>query len=248
MKKLGKFGALVKQYERARRQYPPEVFIFLKSKLAIQKPAILDLGCGTGISTRQLARLGAVIIGCDPDYPMLVAAKKHQKIGPEKYVLGAAEKLPFKNSTFDVVTAFGAFHWFDDRKSIAEIKRVLKPSGIIFIVNKNGLKSWSEGYRQAIIKTIGQKIANFQKNTYDPKRSLEKNGFKKIQVRRWPEAELYTLDSVLEFIQSVSIWNSVPPPLRTKALAGLKIYFKKMKQSKGKIERKLAITVVTGIK
>ena len=245
--KLGKFGAFVKEYERARRPYPPQVFDFLKTQVTIEKPLILDLGCGTGISTRQLARYG-VVIGCEPDLRMLQAARKHARIGQEKYILGTAAHLSFKDSTFDVVTVFGAFHWFDDQKSITEIKRVLKPCGILFIVNKHGVKSWGEGYRRAIIKTIGREIAHFKKNTYAPKQALQKSGFKKIKVRRWKQAEVYTLENALEYVQSVSIWNSVPPSLRAKSLVGLKEYFKKLKRNRGKIERKLTVKVVAGVK
>src|SRR3989344_1484500 len=108
--KLGKFGEFVKDYEKARRSYPPQVFNFLKSVLNVSRPLVLDLGCGTGISTRQLSPCG-MVIGLDPDPLMLNAAKKHQKVGQEKYVLGAADHLPFNNSTFDAVTAFASFHW-----------------------------------------------------------------------------------------------------------------------------------------
>lgn len=249
VKKLGKkFGELVKEYERARRPYPPEVFDFLKSLLTVKKPLILDLGCGTGISTRQLAELGTVI-GCDPDPIMLHAAKAHKRIRNEKYVIGSASNLPFKNSSFNVVTAFAAFHWFDDKKSIVEIKRVLKLGGLIFIVNRTGVRVWGEGYRKAIIKATGRKIARFKKDySYIPGESLRKSRFNKIRIKHWKKAELFTISNALEYVQSVSIWNSVPKSLRPKALEGLKKYFAKMRREKGKIERRLTVTAVVGVK
>ncbi|MCR4275060.1 MAG: class I SAM-dependent methyltransferase [Candidatus Campbellbacteria bacterium] len=246
--KLGKFGALVKEYKKARRPYPAEVFNFLKKNLTTKDSLILDLGCGTGISTRQLTKYGHVI-GCDPDVVMLRAAKKYPKINNEKYVTGYANNLPFKDRTFDVVTAFGAFHWFNDRKSISEIRRVLRPGGIIFIVNKMGLKSWGEGYRRMIIRTIHREVAHFRKNIlYKPQTSLLQNRFKKIKIRAWRKSELFSIPNALEYVQSVSIWNSVPALLKSKALDGLKKYFKKMKSEKGEIERKLAVRVVVGTK
>jgi ubiquinone/menaquinone biosynthesis C-methylase UbiE len=69
------------------------------------------------------------------------AARKHKTVNKEKYVTGSAERIPFSNNTFDAVTAFAAFHWFDNKASLNEIKRVLKPGGIFFVVNKTGLKS-----------------------------------------------------------------------------------------------------------
>lgn len=241
---LGKFGEFVEEYQKARRPYPPEVFIFLKSLLKTKKPLILDLGCGTGISTRQLAKVGSVI-GCDPDLRMLEAAKK---TGNQKYEVGSADKIPFDDSIFDVVTAFAAFHWFDDRKSIAEIKRVLKPGGLIFIVNKTGIKSWGEGYRMAIIKSIGRQVAHFQEDSYQPRESLEKNGFSKIRVRIWKKTELFDVPNAVEYVQSVSIWNSVPHEFRYVATEGVRAYFEKLKRDTGKIERKLTVKVACGFK
>lgn len=241
---LGKFGDCVEEYQKARRPYPPEVFTFLKTLLKTKKPLILDLGCGTGISTRQLAKVGSVI-GCDPDLRMLEAAKK---MSNQKYEVGSADKIPFGDSIFDVVTAFAAFHWFDDRKSIAEIKRVLKPGGLIFIVNKTGIKSWGEGYRRAIITSIGRGVAHFQNDSYLWRESLEKNGFSRIRVRSWKKAELFDVLNAVDYVQSVSIWNSVPRELRKMATEGVRAYFERLKRDTGKIERKLTVKVTCGFK
>jgi len=118
--KLGNFGSLVDHYERARRAYPKEVFTLLKTYLP-KDPRILDLGCGTGISTRQLNSLGKVV-GCDPDPIMLCSAREHE-MGDITYVRGSAEELPFKDATFDVITAFASFHWFSNkRKALMKLK------------------------------------------------------------------------------------------------------------------------------
>lgn len=245
--KLGNFGRYIRQYEKARRPYPKEVFIFLESLLKNKKPKILDLGCGTGISTRQLVSLGEVV-GCDPDIRMLKAAKLHKKTGVKKYVLGSAEKLPFKNGIFDVVTAFASFHWFNNRKALVEIKRVLKPNGIFFVVNQGGAKNWGQGYRKAIIKAIDKSIPNFKTADYHPLRILRKGGFKKIIQKNWGKSELYNQKNVLEYIQSVSIWNTVPENLKQKALLAVKEHFKSVLKKRGKIERIFKVRAKVAIK
>jgi ubiquinone/menaquinone biosynthesis C-methylase UbiE len=78
-KNLGRFGEFVKEYERARRIYDKAVFDYLKTLVSANDPIILDLGCGTGISTRQLAKI-ARVIGCDPDPLMLAAARKRKNL------------------------------------------------------------------------------------------------------------------------------------------------------------------------
>ena len=74
------------------------------------------------------------------------------------------------------------------------------------------------------------------------------NGFKKVKVKTWKQSELFDLENALEYVQSVSIWNSVPANLRQAALDGLKKYFKDMKSNKGKIERRLTVKAVVGSK
>jgi ubiquinone/menaquinone biosynthesis C-methylase UbiE len=246
MKKLGKFGAQVAQYEKGRRNYSAEVFKYIKKLNKIKNPLILDLGCGTGISSRQLLTVGKVI-GCDLDPIMLKAAKRHKTIKPIKYIIGKANNLPFKNSTFDIVTTFAAFHWFHDRKSISEIKRVLKPAGKFFVVNKTGIMSWGKNYRKAIMKSIGQPIAEFGNKNFQPDKILRANGFKEVEMKIWQNKEIFTLANALEYVQSISIWNSVPKNKRELALAGLNKYFSTVLKRKGKIERRLNLKVVSGI-
>ena len=246
IKPLGKFGEHVRQYEKARRPYPSEVFRSLKSQIKVKKPFILDLGCGTGISSRQLAKYGRVI-GCDPDPTMIRHAKKHKR-PLIRYVLSSAHKLPFPAKTFDVVTAFSAFHWFDDRKSLEEIKRVLKPEGLFFIASRTGSRNWGDGYRNAIIRSIKRQVAQFAKTpSYNPKKTLKTSGFKKVQSFSWKKFELYTFNNALEYVQSVSIWNSVPKGLRPKALEGVKEHFKKVLKKRGEIRRNLVANVVFGV-
>lgn len=246
-KRLGKFGDMVKDYERARRTYSPDVFKYLKKEIDIANPKILDLGCGTGISTRQLVGYGTVV-GCDPDPIMLKAARAHKTSKKIKYVVGKADRLAFKDESFDIVTAFAAFHWFNDKKSMNEIRRVLKPGGFIFIVNRTGLRSWGEGYRKTIMKSIGQTIAPFREDKYKPEQDLKSSGFRKIQIKSWKLSESYTLVNALEYVQSVSIWNSVPKQKRVQAIEALNEYFQKLRKRFGKIERKLTVRIVIGFK
>lgn len=247
LKPSGKFGKFVKQYEKARRPYPKEIFRFFKKLLKVENPLILDLGCGTGISTRQMVRFGTVM-GCDPDPVMLREAKKYKNSDVKKYVVGSARKLPFPDNYFDAVTAFSAFHWFYDKKSGAEIKRVLKPGGLFFTAGRTGTKTWGQGYRNAIIKTIKREIAQFIKSEYDPLKALKRSGFRDIKNKLWKKSELYTLPNALEYVQSVSIWESVPKHLRDKALKGVEDHFKKIHKKFGKIKRDLTVQVVAGTK
>ena len=104
---------------------------------------VLEVGCGTGeLTQRARMRVGSSGrgYGIDPSSEMIAvarrkAAKAHLDID---YRVAAIESLPFEDATFDVVLSSVMMHHLpDDLKCVglAEIRRVLKPGGRLFIVD-----------------------------------------------------------------------------------------------------------------
>ena len=92
----------------------------------------LDVGCGTGQSTLALLEIAEEVIGTDISAEMLSRAAGHPRI---RYVEGQAEKIPFPDEGFGLITVALAFHWFDQRKFLLEAKRLLKFGGWLVIYN-----------------------------------------------------------------------------------------------------------------
>jgi demethylmenaquinone methyltransferase/2-methoxy-6-polyprenyl-1,4-benzoquinol methylase len=96
---------------------------------------ILDVACGTGdLSLSLFESTGARVIGTDFCRPMLsIAAGKLPK--EITLVEGDALWLPFKDSTFDVVTiAFGLRNLSDISSGLKELRRILKPQGRVAVL------------------------------------------------------------------------------------------------------------------
>ena len=92
---------------------------------------VLDVGCGTGALTREIAaRVGTVgrVVGLDPGAGMLAVARE---VEPSiEWQEGVAESLPFADESFDaVVSQFALMFFADKRAAVREIVRVLKRSG-----------------------------------------------------------------------------------------------------------------------
>lgn len=88
---------------------------------------ILDIGCGTGKNLDQFKEFGE-IYGLDNSKDALTFCKKR---GLNNLMLGKAEKTPYKNASFDIVTILDVLEHTDDTKTIKEINRILKKGGIL---------------------------------------------------------------------------------------------------------------------
>jgi ubiquinone/menaquinone biosynthesis C-methylase UbiE len=92
----------------------------------------LDVGCGEGRLSRDLAALGHRVIGVDPAPTMLAAARETDPEG--EYVQAHAEKLPFEDGAADLVIAFMSLMELEDiRSATVEIARVLDQDGAFVV-------------------------------------------------------------------------------------------------------------------
>ncbi|MGH9228770.1 MAG: class I SAM-dependent methyltransferase [Acidimicrobiales bacterium] len=120
-------------YERARPSYPAEAVAHVVGHGAIGPGRrVVDLAAGTGKLTRLLVPTGADVVAVEP-----VAGMRAQLAAalPGIEVLdGTAEDLPLPDDSTDTVTVAQAFHWFDAPVALAEIRRVLRPGGHLFLL------------------------------------------------------------------------------------------------------------------
>jgi len=112
---------------------------------------ILDVGCGTGVLTRQLAhvlnaREGACAVGIDAAPKMITVARRNSSKTPNVHFdIGIAEALPYADQRFDCAVSTFFFHHIDaelKRCALAELRRVLKPGGRLVIVDVDVPYTW----------------------------------------------------------------------------------------------------------
>ena len=101
----------------------------------------LDIGCGTGRYTRLLRSLlpdGSLLAASDVSAAMLAQLKAASHGHARRVVplLAAAEELPLRTASLDVVTAFNCVHHFDLGRFLTSVARVLAPGGQLFIYTR----------------------------------------------------------------------------------------------------------------
>ncbi|MDA9009480.1 class I SAM-dependent methyltransferase [Alphaproteobacteria bacterium] len=97
---------------------------------------ILDVGCGTGKTTRLLARLGGRLTGLECGKAPLAAARSKSAVAEEIFVEGLGQELPFADASFDAICFFFSLHHVpveQQVKALQEAHRVLRPKGIVYV-------------------------------------------------------------------------------------------------------------------
>lgn len=98
--------------------------------------ACLDIATGGGHVALGLARLGARVVASDLTFKMLHAARQYLGDQPAHFVQNDAEALPYASGVFDLVTCRIAPHHFPDvGRFVTECARVLKPGGLLGVVD-----------------------------------------------------------------------------------------------------------------
>ncbi|MBX9705287.1 MAG: class I SAM-dependent methyltransferase [Gammaproteobacteria bacterium] len=124
------------------RPGPPDSFYekLLALDVGLRGQRILDLGTGTGVLAREFAKQGAVVSGIDISPEQIEQAKllAAQERLPIDFRVSSAETTPFKDNSFDVITANQCWLYFDAKKTICEVKRLLTKEGVLVV----SLFSW----------------------------------------------------------------------------------------------------------
>lgn len=141
-------------YEELHRDEQEKKMKIITSQVVVKKNyKLLDVGCGTGITT---VPWNCDRTGIDPAKKLLEKAHDKNKV---KYVLAKAESIPFDDNSFHVVTSVTAIQNFSDiKKGLEEIKRVGKKTFVLTFLKKSPKK---------------EKINEYIKNLFSIKKIIE---------------------------------------------------------------------------
>jgi ubiquinone/menaquinone biosynthesis C-methylase UbiE len=116
-------------YAQYRPKYPDEIYAYLAS-LAPGHSLAWDCGTGNGQAAVGLAAYFDRVYATDASAKQIALAQENEKV---EYRVESAEQVSLDDSTADLVTVAVAVHWFNFDEFYREVKRVLKPDGILAV-------------------------------------------------------------------------------------------------------------------
>lgn len=128
---IERFADRAASYARARPSYPTAAIDYVLSKAPRLPARIVDLGAGTGIATRLLTAKNGRAIALDPGLVMLRSGIADARV---PRAAGTAERLPLRDGSVDLLTAFNAFHWFVPEPFFAGAHRALAAGGRLALI------------------------------------------------------------------------------------------------------------------
>jgi SAM-dependent methyltransferase len=205
----GRFSGLAEIYARARPSYPPEAIAYIVETCGLGPGSLLvDVGCGTGISSRLMAQPGIRVVGIEPNADMRAQAEAEpwpDELPRPRYQPGQAEATGLPEGAADAVLSAQAFHWFKPDAALQEFHRILRPGGWVVLM-------WNERDEQdpftadygAVIRTGPQAELVEHNRNHGGALLLESSLFRDGRRRDLPNEQVLDEASLLERALSAS--------------------------------------------
>jgi len=211
------FGLAADLYERGRPDYPAPAIAWLAERLGLQPGrTVVDLAAGTGKLTRLLVPSGAEVIAVEP------IAEMRALIRGARAIEGTAERMPLTDASVDAVTVGQAFHWFRDEEALAEIHRVLRPSGGLGLIwNTRDMTDAVQAAVSEIIDPLSGDVPRRHKR--DWREVVDASGlFTPTELATFPHEQLLDEDGLVDRFLSISFVAAAPPDVRADVEARLR--------------------------
>ena len=128
------FEAVADLYAEVRRGYPTALFEDLVAMGALQPQAVvLEVGCGTGQATGELAQRSQRVVALDPGAGLVANARRGVQAANVDFAVSTFEDFEAAPGSFDLIASAQAWHWVDPTIGFAKAARTLRPGGHLAI-------------------------------------------------------------------------------------------------------------------
>jgi 2-polyprenyl-3-methyl-5-hydroxy-6-metoxy-1,4-benzoquinol methylase len=189
--------------------------------------SVLELGCGAGYFTRELAGSGADIVAIDVSPELLEIARANCSAPNVRYQIQNAYELSYPDAGFDSVVGSSVLHHLETEEALREIYRVLKPGGTIWFTEPNMLNP--QIAIQKNVPWVKRKLGDSPDETaffrWQLRRLLEITGYREVRIDPFdflhpqtPVPLVNRLDAVGRFLESVPVISEFAGSLYIRAV------------------------------
>jgi SAM-dependent methyltransferase len=203
-------------YDKARPNYPDEIFDDLVALAALKPGArLLEIGCGTGKATLALAKRGLCVVCIELGESLAAIARRNLARYLDVDVLTSDfESWDPQAQLFDMVFAATSWHWIDPRVRYQKTARLLKPAGVLAILDGGG-HAFPEGFDpffteiQKTYEALGEPHLEWPPprpaQSPDRRGEIERSGlFRVVEIKRYLWSVEYTAESYIDVLNTYS--------------------------------------------
>lgn len=133
------FDSVAELYDAVRQGYPAEMVDAVMANAVLGRGgAVLEIGCGTGQLTRQLAGRGLSVTAIDIGMAMVAAARRNVTDATVQFKVCSFEDFA-GSGPFDLIMSATAFHWVDPAVGLVKAARLLRPRGWLALPSTGAL-------------------------------------------------------------------------------------------------------------
>src|SRR5213596_2637187 len=169
---------------------------------------VLELGCGTGYFTRELARSRADIVAIDVSPELLEIARANCSGRNVRYEIQNASALSYPDGVFDSVVGSSVLHHLEIEEALREIYRVLQAGSAIYFTEPNMLNP--QIAIQKNVPWVKRRLGDSPDETaffrWPLRRQLERADFTRIQIRPFDFLHPQTPSRLIPLIRTAGDW------------------------------------------
>jgi SAM-dependent methyltransferase len=199
------FSAVASTYATYRPGYPAQLFDWLAA-VAPRGQMVWDCACGSGQASQPLASRFDRVVATDASPAQIASAAQQGNI---RFVVARAERAPLADDAADLVTIAQALHWFADSAFYSEVRRVVRPAGVIAAWTYGLPNVRTEAINRLLLRFINDDLGQYWppevRHVLDGYATIE-FPFEEIDVPHFEINERWTLARFLGFVRT---WSGV---------------------------------------
>lgn len=239
-------------YDRVRPRYPAAMFDNLFEMLPVG-PQIIEVGPGTGQATKDLLARGAFVRAVEIGPAMAAKLQSNLRSDRLEVTVGDFETVNLRLANADGVFSATAYHWISRQAQTDRPAAVLRPSGVVAIVDLIQVDSPDDGGFFAAYQPIYEHYGQGHRGPPAPVREaadpgirqvLEADGrFRSVEVRRWDWNQTYTASEYRQLMLSYSSTQMMNEPDRSGLVEDMEFFIRE--QFADSVTRPLVVTLTT---